>query len=45
MAEATKLGLAIEIIEDDELALDIDTPDDLNALPTQWLEQHNITLF
>ena len=44
-AEATKLGLAIEIIEDDELALDIDTPDDLNALPTQWLEQHNITLF
>ena len=45
MAEASKLGLAIEIIEDDELALDIDTPDDLNALPTQWLEQHNITLF
>jgi 2-phospho-L-lactate guanylyltransferase len=45
MAEATKLGLVIEIIEDDELALDIDTPDDLNALPTQWLEQHNITLF
>jgi 2-phospho-L-lactate guanylyltransferase (CobY/MobA/RfbA family) len=45
MAEATKLGLAIEIIEDDELALDIDTPDDLAALPTQWLEQHNITLF
>ena len=45
LAEATKLGLAIEIIEDDELALDIDTPDDLNALPTQWLEQHNITLF
>ena len=45
MAEATKLGLAIEIIDDDELALDIDTPDDLAALPTQWLEQHNITLF
>ena len=45
IAEATKLGLAIEIIEDDELALDIDTPDDLAALPTQWLEQHNITLF
>ena len=45
IAEATKLGLVIEIIEDDELALDIDTPDDLNALPTQWLEQHNITLF
>ena len=44
-AEASKLGLAIEIIEDDELALDIDTPDDLLALPTQWLEQHNITLF
>ncbi len=44
-AEATKLGLAIEIIEDDELALDIDTPDDLAALPTQWLEQHHITLF
>jgi len=44
-AEATKLGLAIEIIEDDELALDIDTPDDLTALPIQWLEQHNITLF
>ncbi|MEI7882744.1 MAG: 2-phospho-L-lactate guanylyltransferase [Actinomycetota bacterium] len=45
LAEATKLELAIEIIEDDELALDIDTPDDLTALPTQWLEQHNITLF
>jgi len=45
MAEATKLGLAVEIIEDNELALDIDTPDDLAALPTQWLEQHNITLF
>ena len=45
MTEATKLGLAIEIIEDNELALDIDTPDDLTALPTQWLEQHNITLF
>lgn len=44
MAEATKLGLAIEIIEDDELALDIDTPEDLRALPTQWLEQHNIAL-
>lgn len=44
IAEATKLGLAIEIIEDNELALDIDTPDDLTALPTQWLEQHNITL-
>ena len=44
-AEASKLGLAIEIIEDDELALDIDTPDDLLALPTQWLELHNITLF
>ena len=44
-AEATKLGLPIQIVEDDELALDIDTPDDLNALPTQWLEQHNITLF
>ena len=45
MAEANKLGLVLEIIEDDELALDIDTPDDLNALPTQWLEQHNITRF
>ena len=44
-AEASKLGLAIEIIEDDELALDIDTPDDLAALPTRWLAQHNITLF
>ena len=44
-AEASKLGLAIEIIEDDELALDIDTPDDLLALPTQWLELHNIILF
>ena len=44
-AEATKLGLPLHIVEDDELALDIDTPDDLNALPTQWLEQHNITLF
>jgi len=44
-AEASKLGLAIEIIEDDELALDIDTPDDLAVLPTQWLEQHSITLF
>jgi 2-phospho-L-lactate guanylyltransferase len=45
MTEASKHGLAVEIIEDDELALDIDTPDDLLALPTQWLEQHNITLF
>ena len=44
-AEATRLDLSIQIIEDDELALDIDTPDDLAALPTQWLEQHNITLF
>jgi len=44
-AEATKLGLPLQIIFDDELALDIDTPDDLVALPTQWLEQHNITLF
>ena len=44
-AEATKLGLPLHIVEDDELALDIDTPDDLAALPTQWLEQHNITLF
>jgi len=44
-AEATKRGLPLHIVEDDELALDIDTPDDLNALPTQWLEQHNITLF
>jgi len=44
-AEAAKLGLPIQIIDDDELALDIDTPDDLLALPTQWLEQHNITLF
>jgi 2-phospho-L-lactate guanylyltransferase len=45
IAEATRLGLPIEMVSDDELALDIDTPDDLNALPTQWLEQHNITLF
>jgi 2-phospho-L-lactate guanylyltransferase (CobY/MobA/RfbA family) len=44
-AEATKLGLPLQIIIDDELALDIDTPDDLVALPTQWLEQHHITLF
>jgi 2-phospho-L-lactate guanylyltransferase len=44
-AEATRLGLPLHIVEDDELALDIDTPDDLNALPTQWLKQHNITLF
>ena len=44
-AEATKLGLPLQIVEDDELALDIDTPDDLNTLPTEWLEQHNITLF
>ena len=44
-AEATKLGLPLQIVEDDELALDIDTPDDLNALPTRWLEQHNIILF
>jgi 2-phospho-L-lactate guanylyltransferase len=43
-AEAAKLGLAIEMVFDDELALDIDTPDDLLALPTQWLQQHNITL-
>ena len=45
MAEATRLGLPLHIVEDDELALDVDTPDDLAALPTQWLEQHNITLF
>ena len=45
MAEATRLGLPLQIVEDDELALDIDTPDDLAAIPTQWLEQHNITLF
>jgi 2-phospho-L-lactate guanylyltransferase len=44
MAEATRLGLPLHIVEDDELALDVDTPDDLAALPTQWLEQHNITL-
>ena len=43
-AEATRLGLPLQIVEDDELALDIDTPEDLNALPTQWLAQHNITL-
>jgi 2-phospho-L-lactate guanylyltransferase len=43
-AEATRLGLPLQIVEDDELALDIDTPEDLNALPTQWLSQHNITL-
>ena len=43
-AEAAKLGLEIETVFDDELALDIDTPDDLLALPTQWLQQHNITL-
>jgi 2-phospho-L-lactate guanylyltransferase (CobY/MobA/RfbA family) len=42
VTEANRLGLAIEIIEDDELALDIDTPDDLLVLPTQWLEQHRI---
>jgi 2-phospho-L-lactate guanylyltransferase len=44
IAEANKLGLQLQIIDDDELALDIDTPDDLLALPTQWLQQHNITL-
>ena len=44
IAEATKLGLPLHIVEDDELALDIDTPEDLKALPTQWLAQHNITL-
>ena len=43
MAEANKLGLSLQIIEDDELALDIDTPDDLLVLPTEWLKQHNIT--
>jgi 2-phospho-L-lactate/phosphoenolpyruvate guanylyltransferase len=42
VTEANTLGLAIEIIEDDELALDIDTPDDLLVLPTEWLEQHGI---
>lgn len=42
VAEATKLGLAIEVIEDDELAFDIDMPDDLLLLPTAWLEQHGI---
>ena len=45
MAEATTHGLPIQIVEDDALALDIDTPEDLRALPTQWLEQHKITLF
>ncbi len=45
MAEATKLGLPLQVVFDNELALDIDTPDDLAALPTQWLEQHSITLF
>jgi len=45
VAEATRLGLPLQIIEDDELALDIDTPDDLAALPAQWLQQHNITLY
>ncbi|TRZ74364.1 MAG: 2-phospho-L-lactate guanylyltransferase [Actinobacteria bacterium] len=44
VAEANKLGLSLQIIEDDELGLDIDTPDDLLVLPTAWLEQHNITL-
>jgi 2-phospho-L-lactate guanylyltransferase len=43
LAEATRLGLPLQIVIDNELALDIDTPDDLAALPTQWLEQHNIT--
>ncbi len=43
VTEANKLGLAIEILEDDELGVDIDTPDDLLVLPPQWLEQHNIT--
>ncbi len=42
VAEAKKLGLEIQIINDDELALDIDTPDDLHALPAQWLQQHGI---
>ena len=45
VAEATRLGLPLQIIEDDELALDIDTPDDLAVLPAQWLQQHNITLY
>lgn len=42
VAEANKLGLAIKVIEDDELAFDIDMPDDLLMLPTAWLEQHGI---
>jgi 2-phospho-L-lactate guanylyltransferase len=35
-AEATRLGLAVRIVRDERLALDIDTPDDLAQLPEQF---------
>lgn len=36
-AEATRLGLPVRIVRDEQLALDIDTPDDLAQLPASWL--------
>lgn len=36
-AEATRLGLPVRIVRNEQLALDIDTPDDLAQLPASWL--------
>jgi 2-phospho-L-lactate guanylyltransferase len=36
-AEAARLGLPVRIVRDEQLALDIDTPDDLAQLPASWL--------
>ena len=36
-AEAARLGLPVRIVRNEQLALDIDTPDDLAQLPASWL--------
>ncbi|TSA52175.1 MAG: 2-phospho-L-lactate guanylyltransferase [Actinobacteria bacterium] len=40
LTEAQRLGFAAQIVQDPHLALDIDTPDDLAQLPSDWLTQH-----
>lgn len=36
-AEAARLGLPVRVVRDEQLSLDIDTPDDLAQLPASWL--------
>jgi len=36
--EAQRLGLPVRIVRHEQLGLDIDTPDDLAQLPTNWLD-------